>query len=67
MRKTLLSLTAVAGLLTAGLATSAAAAPVRVEAAPVAAPMAQPVNYYYRSDWRARADWRHSEWHRRHG
>ncbi len=66
MRKTLLSLTAVAGLLTAGLATSAAAAPVRLEAAPVATPLAQPVYYYGRGDWRARAAWRHRQWERRH-
>lgn len=62
MRKTLLSLTALAGLLTAGIATSVAAAPLRVEAAPVAAPLVQPVVYY--NDWRAR-EWRHREWERR--
>jgi len=64
MRKTLLSLTALAGLLTAGVATSVAAAPVRVESAPVAAPLVQTVAYYGHDDWRAR-EWRHREWERR--
>ncbi len=66
MRKTLLSLTAVAGLFAAGVATSAAAAPVGVEVAPIAAPMVQPVQYYYgHPDWRARRAWRHRAWERR--
>ncbi len=64
MRQSLLSLTALAGLLVAGSAASAVAAPLRVETAPVATPLVQPVDYYGHDDWRARA-WRHREWERR--
>ncbi len=65
MRKILLSLTAVAGLFAAGVATSAAAAPVGIEVAP-AASMVQPVQYYYGDpNWRARrAYWHHRRWER---
>ncbi len=65
MRKTLLALTAVVGLCAAGVATSAAAAPVGVEVTP-AAPMVQPVQYYYgHPGWHRRVYWRHREWERR--
>ena len=66
MRKTLLMLTAVAGLAGAGFATSASAAP-----APTVRNLVQPVQYYYggydprAAEWRER-EWRHREWRRHH-
>ncbi len=60
MRKTLLSLTAVAGLLAAGIATSAVAAPVGVTVAPAAASMVQPVAYYGGYHGRRAAHWHRS-------
>ncbi len=65
MRKTLLTLTALAGLVGAGVVSSASAAPAELIVAP-AASLVQPVQYYYggnREDWRAR-EWRHREWER---
>ncbi len=59
MRMTLLSLTAVAGLFAAGVATSAAAAPVRAEVTRAAAPMVQHVDYYRGYHSRRAAYWHH--------
>jgi hypothetical protein len=66
MRKTLLALTALAGLAGAGVLTSASAAPAPFQ------PIVQPIQYYYgagydprAAEWRER-EWRHEEWRRHH-
>ena len=75
MRKTLMTLTAMAGLIGAGLATAAHAAPASFDGAAVrtvqyylpAVPYyGVPVQYYGdRDGWRDHDGWREREWHRR--
>jgi hypothetical protein len=59
MRKTLLTLTALAGLVGAGVATSASAAPARLDTVP-ASELVQNVQYYHCGG----PGWRHHEWER---
>ena len=59
MRKTLLTLTALAGLLGAGAIGTASAAPVGLETVPASA-LVQPVQYFYGYHH----GWRHHEWER---
>ncbi|WP_158747319.1 hypothetical protein [Acidisphaera sp. L21] len=63
MRKTLLTLTALAGLIGAGAIGSASAAPVaRLDTVP-AASLVQPIQYYGGYHHR---EWRHRQWVRHH-